>query len=109
MRIARLPHKTSLALSNALVAGARNTRFLRLGDLCAGVFTSVLICDSLNLNNGLRGAMSRRRIGQEKFGFAVDRGPHSSLDALARLIDWVPVDQALCVISCSAKGEPAWP
>ena len=53
--------------------------------------------------------MSRRRIGQEKFGFAVDRGQHSSLDELAGLIDWVPVDQALGVISCSAKGEPAWP
>lgn len=45
--------------------------------------------------------MSRRRISQEKFGSAVDRGQHSSLDALARLIDWVPVDQALCLISCS--------
>lgn len=53
--------------------------------------------------------MSRRRIGQEKFGFAVDRGQRSSLDALARLIDWMPVDQALGVISCAAKGEPAWP
>jgi hypothetical protein len=53
--------------------------------------------------------MSRRRIGQEKFGFAVDRGQHSSLDELARLVDWAPIDQALCVISCSAKGEPAWP
>lgn len=53
--------------------------------------------------------MSRRRIGREKFGFAVDRGQHSSLDALAKLIDWVPIDQALGVISCSAKGEPAWP
>ncbi|WP_258598070.1 transposase [Mesorhizobium sp. AR07] len=53
--------------------------------------------------------MTRRRIGQEKFGFAVDRGQHSSLDALARLIDWVPIDQALCGISCSSKGEPAWP
>ncbi|WP_376742292.1 IS5 family transposase [Ensifer canadensis] len=53
--------------------------------------------------------MSRRRIGQEKFGFAVDRGQHSSLDALAKVIDWVPIDQALGVISCSAKGEPAWP
>ena len=40
--------------------------------------------------------MSRRRIGQEKFGFAVDRGQHSSLDELAKLIDWVPIDQALC-------------
>ncbi|WP_234705636.1 transposase [Sinorhizobium meliloti] len=74
-----------------------------------GCWTDVLICDSLNLNNGLRDAMGRRRIGQEKFGFAVDRGQHSSLDALAKLIDWVPIDQALSVISCSAKGEPAWP
>lgn len=53
--------------------------------------------------------MSRRRIGQEQFGVAVDRGQHSSLDALAKLIDWVPIDQAFGVISCSAKGEPAWP
>ena len=53
--------------------------------------------------------MSRRRIGQEQFGFAVDRVQHSSLDALAKLIDWVPIDQAFGVISCSAKGEPAWP
>ena len=53
--------------------------------------------------------MSRRRIGQEKFGFAVDRGQHSSLEELAGLIDWTPVDRSLGVISCSAKGEPAWP
>ncbi len=53
--------------------------------------------------------MSRRRIGQEAFGFAVDRHAASSLDDLAQLIDWGPVDQALAVISCSAKGEPAWP
>ena len=37
---------------------------------CAGVCTGGLICDFLNLNNGLRSSMSRRRIGQEKFGFA---------------------------------------
>lgn len=53
--------------------------------------------------------MSRRRIGQEAFGFAVGRTATSSLDELARLIDWGPVDQALLVISCAAKGEPAWP
>ena len=53
--------------------------------------------------------MSRRRIGQEQFSFAVDRGLHSSLNALAKLIDWVPIDQTLGVISCAAKGEPAWP
>ncbi|HXV24455.1 MAG TPA: IS5 family transposase [Alphaproteobacteria bacterium] len=53
--------------------------------------------------------MGRRRIGQEKFGFVVERGKPSSLDALVKLIDWVPIDAALGVISCAAKGEPAWP
>ncbi|MFB9951954.1 hypothetical protein ACFFP0_24160 [Rhizobium puerariae] len=53
--------------------------------------------------------MSRRRIGQEAFGFAVGRHGASSLDDLTGLIDWAPVDQALVVISCAAKGEPAWP
>jgi hypothetical protein len=65
-------------------------------DLCAGVFTGVLICDSLNLNNGLRNGMSPRRIGQESFGFTVARSQHSSLDELAALIDWIPVDQVWC-------------
>ncbi len=51
--------------------------------------------------------MSRRRIGQEALGFAVDRGSSSSLDDLSRLIDWAPVDEALRLISCAAKGEPA--
>lgn len=53
--------------------------------------------------------MSRRTIGQEAFGFAVDRTAASSLDDLARLVDWVAIDHALAVISCSARGEPAWP
>ncbi|MCF3639649.1 transposase [Rhizobium sp. TRM95111] len=53
--------------------------------------------------------MSRRRIGQEAFGFAVGRRVASSLDDLAGLIDWAAVDQALVGISCAAKGEPAWP
>jgi IS5 family transposase len=53
--------------------------------------------------------MSRRRIGQEAFGFADDRRSSSSLDDLSRLIDWGPVDEALSVISCAVKGEPAWP
>ena len=53
--------------------------------------------------------MSRRRIGQEEFGFAVDRAQRSSLDELAQLIDWSPIDRALGVISCAAKGEAAWP
>jgi IS5 family transposase len=31
------------------------------------------------------------------------------LDELARLIDWVPIERHLAIISCTAKGEPAWP
>lgn len=53
--------------------------------------------------------MSRRRIGQEAFGFAVDRHAGSSLDDLAGLIEWGRVDHALAVVSCAARGEPAWP
>jgi IS5 family transposase len=53
--------------------------------------------------------MSRRRIGQERFGFAGDGGKQSSLDELTKLIDWMPIDRSLEVISCAAKGEPAWP
>lgn len=53
--------------------------------------------------------MSRRRIGEEAFGFTVDRHAGSSLADLAGLIDWGPVDQALVVVSCAARGEPAWP
>lgn len=66
--------------------------------------------DSLNLSKGLKCVMSRRRIGQESFGFAADRrGAHSSLDDLAGLIDWAPVGGAVSGISSAAKGEPAWP
>jgi IS5 family transposase len=53
--------------------------------------------------------MSRRRIGQESFGFGDAQRRPSSLDDLATLIDWAPVDEALRTISCAARGEPAWP
>lgn len=53
--------------------------------------------------------MSRRRIGQESFGFGDAGRRHSSLDDLATLIDWACVDRQLGGISCAAKGEPAWP
>lgn len=54
--------------------------------------------------------MAQRRIGQESFGFGDDRRrAGSSLDDLAGLIDWAPVEQALAGISNAAKGEPAWP
>lgn len=51
--------------------------------------------------------MSRRRIGQEAFGFALSNNRGSTLDALSRVIDWAPFDRRLTVISSSAKGEPA--
>jgi IS5 family transposase len=54
--------------------------------------------------------MSQRWIGQETFAFGssgVGRG--SSLDDLRNLIDWLPIERQLAVVSCSAKGEPAWP
>lgn len=44
--------------------------------------------------------MSRRRIGQEKFSFAVDRGRHCEL---ARQIDWASIERHLAVISCAAS------
>ena len=48
--------------------------------------------------------MARRRIGQESFGFGDGRrDAGSSLDDLARLIDWAPVEQALAGISNAAK------
>jgi IS5 family transposase len=54
--------------------------------------------------------MSRRRIGQEGFGFGDRRGTrHSSLDDLSDVIDWAAVERALAGISSAAKGEPAWP
>jgi|EndMetStandDraft_4_1072995.scaffolds.fasta_scaffold147422_1 IS5 family transposase len=54
--------------------------------------------------------MGRRRIGQEKLGFAGTRGDRRSfLDDLEGLIDWAPVERRLAVIVCAAKGEPAWP
>ena len=53
--------------------------------------------------------MSRRRIGQESFGFGDAGRRHSSLDDLAKLIDWASVDHWLVDISSAAKGEPAWP
>lgn len=52
--------------------------------------------------------MGRRRIGQETFSFAAaGRGSGSSLDKRSGLIDWVPIEAHLTVISCAAKGDAA--
>src|ERR1700685_1148875 len=54
--------------------------------------------------------MARRRIGQETLAFvSSDAGRRCSLDDLHDLIDWAPIDRRLASISCSVKGEPAWP
>jgi IS5 family transposase len=54
--------------------------------------------------------MGRRRIGQETFSFsAAGCRPRSSLDELSNLIDWTAIERHVSLISCAAKGEPAWP
>lgn len=54
--------------------------------------------------------MSRRRIGQESFGWGGSGSERaSSLDGLHDLIDWAPIETHLSPISSAAKGEPAWP
>lgn len=54
--------------------------------------------------------MARRRIGQESFEFGIDGGRRrSSLDDLASIVDWAPVERHLVDVSCAAKGELAWP
>lgn len=54
--------------------------------------------------------MSLRRIGQEAFSFGSSHnGRRCSLDELHDLIDWAPIERQLAVVSCSLKGEPAWP
>lgn len=53
--------------------------------------------------------MPRRRIGQETFEFTSNNVGRSSLDELARLIDWAEIDRCLAGIYASTKGEASWP
>jgi IS5 family transposase len=54
--------------------------------------------------------MARRQIGQATIRFTANpAGRQSSLDGLAGLINWTPIDHQLSDIHCAAKGEPAWP
>jgi IS5 family transposase len=54
--------------------------------------------------------MSRRRLGQEAFGFAFQRRqPYAGLDALVGLLDWTAVAQQLADVNSAARGEPVWP
>jgi IS5 family transposase len=51
--------------------------------------------------------MPRRRIGQE--ALFQETPKRSSLDEIAGLIDWAPVEAALDVVHASPKGEASWP
>ena len=54
--------------------------------------------------------MRRRRIGQASFAFGSSDGDRRcSLDDLRDLIDWAAIEERLASVSCSVKGEPAWP
>jgi transposase, IS5 family len=54
--------------------------------------------------------MAHRRIGQERLGFGCERAnPVSSLDEMAKLIDWTDVARGLGDIYTAAKGQPGWP
>jgi IS5 family transposase len=51
--------------------------------------------------------MPRRRIGQETmFGASTKR---SSLDEIAELVDWAPIERQLEVIHATPRGEASWP
>jgi IS5 family transposase len=54
--------------------------------------------------------MTRRRIGQETFGFDGERtGKGSCLERLHALVEWHAIECKLAEIYCATKGEPAWP
>lgn len=53
--------------------------------------------------------MAHREIGQERFGFAGAPRPGSSLDKLARPIDWDLVSVRFGPLYSATKDEPAWP
>jgi IS5 family transposase len=52
-------------------------------------------------------AMPRRRIGQETL--LHEAAKRSSLDEIAELIDWAPIERELDVIYSSRRGEASWP
>ena len=64
-----------------------------------------------DLTMSLLAVMARRRIGQEALALpgSGQVGGVSTLDPLATLSDWAPVEVRLRDISAAAKGEPAWP
>ena len=53
--------------------------------------------------------MARRRIGQEQILARPEPRSGATLQRLAALIDWGPIDRHLIGISARSKGEPGWP
>ena len=54
--------------------------------------------------------MAHRQIGQERLGLGRELAkPASSLDGMAKLIDWTEVAGTLGGVYSAAKGESAWP
>lgn len=51
--------------------------------------------------------MPRRRIGQETMFGASEK--HSSLDEIAALIDWAPIERQLDAVHSAPRGEASWP
>ncbi len=55
-------------------------------DMCVGSWTAAMSIILSTWINALRARMGRRRIGQERFGFAVNSGKRSSVDELSKLL-----------------------
>ena len=53
--------------------------------------------------------MAYRLIGQETLNVASSSRSSSSLDRLAELIAWAPIERLLDPLYPASKGEPAWP
>src|SRR6187200_1397707 len=53
--------------------------------------------------------MVRRVIGQERLGFLARAERRGTLDELAEVIDWKPIEGQLGGVYAAAKGEPGWP
>ena len=51
--------------------------------------------------------MPRRRIGQETLFEASAKG--SSLDEIAKLIEWAAIEAGLSVVHAAPRGEASWP
>ena len=74
-----------------------------LGDLCAGRFGLRHGClIQCGLSAAVEVALVHRSIGQERFGFASEPRPASSLDGLSGMVDWTEIAGLLAGIHANA-------